>query len=1473
MTNRSDLHVDTTPARRNSFVRRQSWVHDGYAHIDVLISVDGRTGADESRAIEEAVEAVNGVRWAAYNGALKRVVVSYDGGRPTLADVTRAVARTERELGGPHPFEGIPDLDPSLADRAALGADLLGLGAGLIGRVLRVPRLPAELAAAPAAFEVLPLLGNGLRAALGRVRADLGLSLASSAIGAVSQMNFTSLADAVLRVGRLSEASAYRDAWARRAKDLHSDAETSRAATLPDEPRPSPLADGPIERYAQRISTVTLLAAAGLLVLPGGRRRAAQALVVGSPRAAGLGREAYASRLGQTLARRGVMVRDRSALRRLDRIRTVVVDAPILFTGRIMITEVIPASGSAEEARHQSARLLDAVVVSRGRPALPITRDGWSLAVPSRPAASVPGVSARRGGDNGSASGEVVALTRNGVLAAYVRIEAELDPHCASLMSAARKVGRVLIAGAGPDLAKRARADGTTAGGSRLADSVRALQRNGSGVALLAASNDVALAAADCGVGILTATDRRPPWGGHLMAGPGLETAWLVLESASLASRVSGRSARLALLGSVAGAFMGVVDRGPQPGRNAIGASGAAGLANVISGLWSARELGRLPVPVPEALVPWHALSTSEVMRLLDTSPDGLSEDQARQRRTAPDRSRDNGEPGLLTASVAELNTPLTAPLAASAGISAATGSTVDAVLVLGVLLANALLSAGQNVRAARAMRRLLTAGSLQARLGRRGESRMAPAEDVVPGDVVFLEPGDAVPADCRLIATSHLEVDESTLTGESVPVLKDVAPTPAVAIADRTSMVYAGTSIAAGSATAVVVATGRATEAGRSASMVAGDAPSGGVEARLRAMASASIPVSAAAAAALLVSGAARGRLAESVSSSVALAVAAIPEGLPFVATAAELSASRRLARHNILIRNRRALEALGRVDVICFDKTAPDRGRIRVRAVSNGRTHRFIEAAGPVQRRILAAALRASPIPNGDEILPHPTDRAVVSGAEQAGIGVRDGAAGWRLVREFPFEPARGFHAVLGNSSSGQMISVKGSPEVVLPRCVTWSRSGRARSLTDADRREIDAEVDRLAQQGLRVLAVAERTASSLGHLDDERVARLELRGLLGLADTTRPSAAEAVSRLRRAGVTVVMLTGDHPSTAEAIGAELDLLDGGTVVTGPDLDEADDLTVDALVAKASVFARVTPAHKVAVVRSLRRAGRVVAVTGDGSNDAPAIRLADVGIALGDQGTAAARQAADMIVVDGRIETIADGVIEGRAMWAAVRDAVALLLGGNLGEILFAAGSSAFSARPPLNARQILFVNLMTDLLPAMTVASRTPRGVTPQSLAREGPESSLGTALTHDIARRAITTSLATTGGWLTARFTGTAGRASSVAMASLVASQLAQTVTASRGDPAVLASVGLSMAALIGTVQTPGVSHFFGSRPLGPVGWTTVLAAAVAAGLIGAIPSERLPGLTQAVERLLTAGTRLSARAAGKSGPQAQ
>ena len=277
--------------------------------------------------------------------------------------------------------------------------------------------------------------------------------------------------------------------------------------------RPTPPVDGPIEQHSRRLTTVALVAAVGLLALPGGRRRAAQVLAIGSSRAARIGREAYASGLGRHLARRGVVVRDPSVLRRLDRLRTVVIDASVLVTGRTVIRDVVPIVGTAAEGRDQVARLLDDVGRAGDRLSLPITRDGWALRAKSSRAASIPQDPHRRA----RADGNALVLTRGRTVVAEVCVESELDPLSAALISAARKVGRVIIAGGSRGLAVRVGADGTVSGGSRLAESVRTLQRNG-GVALLASHNDVALAAADCGIGILSTAERRPPWGAHLLA-------------------------------------------------------------------------------------------------------------------------------------------------------------------------------------------------------------------------------------------------------------------------------------------------------------------------------------------------------------------------------------------------------------------------------------------------------------------------------------------------------------------------------------------------------------------------------------------------------------------------------------------------------------------------------------------------------------------------------------------------------------------------------------------------------------------------------------------------------------------------------------------------------------------------------------------------------------------------------------------
>ncbi|MHB1534898.1 MAG: HAD-IC family P-type ATPase, partial [Acidimicrobiales bacterium] len=380
---------------------------------------------------------------------------------------------------------------------------------------------------------------------------------------------------------------------------------------------------------------------------------------------------------------------------------------------------------------------------------------------------------------------------------------------------------------------------------------------------------------------------------------------------------------------------------------------------------------------------------------------------------------------------------------------------------------------------------------------------------------------------------------------------------------------------------------------------------------------------------------------------------------------------------------------------------------------------------------------------------------------------------------------------------------------------------------------RRRLERHMEGLARRGLRVLAVAEAALDSTpGDLTEEEIHGLVLLGFLGLSDPVRSSSAAAVSGLRRAGVKVMMVTGDHPSTAEHIAVELGILDGRRVVTGPQLAAMGDPDLDAVIGDVSVFARVTPKDKVRIVAALQRRGTPVAMTGDGANDAPAIRLANVGIAVGSHATAAARGAADLVVVNERIETIVDAIIEGRAMWASLRDALALLLGGNLGEVAFTVAATAASGRAPLNARQLLAVNLLTDIAPALAIAMRQPPDRPPEALLAEGPDASLGRSLERDILLRAASTSLGAGLAWSVARMTGRRQRASTTALVALVATQLGQTVVSGGLDPLVLLAGGGSAAIMATIVQVPGLSGYFGCTPLGPVAWATALGSATVA-----------------------------------------
>jgi cation-transporting ATPase I len=1413
-------------------------VGNGRAHIEVR-GLDGPHRDDVMRRLATRLREHPHVSEVAALHALARIVVTLATDEADLESIIDVVEDVEAEVGvhdqtfatADHPG----DVEVLTRQLLAAGADVAALGYGVTSRLLRVPALPAEPVLLFNLVDTVPRVRGLLERGIGTGPADLVLALGSATAAGLSQGPVGLLVDLAQRAASVAETTARARTWSLREPELVARASEPSA---PPSARPEPAPPGPVERAADHTMAAAVGLSAVTLVLTSDPRRAAGVLAAGIPRAARVGREAFATRLGRSLSERGAVTLDAESLRRLDRVDTVVLDSALLAAGRRRVTAVFPTDGDdVDELFARATDLFAGGARDDGWALQPLTGQRW---LGREQAAQVTAL--RRSGSR------VLAISEGERLAGVAVVEPELDPLAEALVEAGRGVGEVVVAGRSGGVAARVRADRVLAGGARLARTVADLQRDGRTVALVTSSGSAALRAADVGVAVLR-EDRQVPWDADVLCGPGLRDGCLLLEAMVTARSVSDRSARLAAYGALTAGVLVFAGPSRTAVRRALLAVNAASIATYAVGAWSARELLAQPEPLPVDRTPWHALGTEAALRELASTSEGLEAAEAARRKAAAPAGAQT-ETGFARASLEELANPLTPPLATGAGVSAVVGSMTDAVLIGSVMGANAAMSAAQRVGADRAVRRLVDASAVRVPLRRRGVAEtLARAEELVPGDVISLQAGDAVPADCRLLEAHGVEVDESSLTGESVPVPKTARPSMAAEVADRHSMVYEGTVVASGRLRGLVVAVGAGTEVGRSAHGARG-ARRGGVEERLDALTQVTIPVSLAASAALIVAGALHHRpLSTAIADGVGLAVAAVPEGLPLVATVAQLAAARRLSGRGALVRVPGTVEALGRVDTLCFDKTGTlTEGRIRLAEISDGET--AVSAAvplGPAHRAVLAAGLRACPDTRDPKKIAHPTDAAVIAGAAASDVHRRTNTPGWALFAELPFEPTRGYHAAVGRREAGPQpaqLEVKGAPEVVLPRCSTWRRPAGRQPIDGPTRRRLERAADDMARRGLRVLAVAERPASDRSDLEDARVARLELLGLLGLADPVRPAAAGAVRSLRDAGVDVVMLTGDHPSTAESIAAELGLLEERPVLLGADIDRMDDAALAEAVRDVTVFARVSPTHKVRVVRALRQAGRVVAVTGDGANDAPAIRLADVGVALGLHGTTAAKEAADLVVTDDRLETITDAIVEGRAVWVSVRDAIAVLVGGNLGEIVFTLGTGVLTpGGSALNARQLLLVNLLTDMIPAIALAIRPPRSRDTKSLLHEGPEASLGQAMVRDICVRGAATAAAAGGAWAVARPGGTRARAGTVSLVALVGAQLGQTAVAGWRSPLVLTSAAVSAGVLAAVVQTPGLSHFFGCRPLGPVGWTIGGGASVAATAAAAVAPRLL------------------------------
>ncbi len=724
--------------------------------------------------------------------------------------------------------------------------------------------------------------------------------------------------------------------------------------------------------------------------------------------------------------------------------------------------------------------------------------------------------------------------------------------------------------------------------------------------------------------------------------------------------------------------------------------------------------------------IPWHARPAEEVARRLGTDPErGLDAGRARGllARLGPNEIAAAGLRPLWRVLLSQFTDFMIVVLLAAALVAGVVGSGLDAIAILVIVVLNALVGAFQEYRAERAVAALRRLAARHARVLRDGRRRTLASRELVPGDVVLLEAGDVVPADLRLLDASGLQVDESLLTGESVPVEKISTGTVPVesALGDRSNMAWRDTQVTRGRGRGLVVATGMRAHTGRIAHLIekAGD-PRTPLQRRLAAFGRRLAVVVLGICAVLFVAGLLQGQPPVLMFlTAVSLAVAAIPEALPAVVTVSLALGAGRMSRRNALIRRLPAVETLGSVTCICADKTGTlTRNRMQLERVwLDGRECPGLPPAAERDSawdwlgRAVALCNTLPPEEAADAEVGDPTERALRRAAAAAGWHKAALLRQLPLVGEIPFDAERKRMSTLHRCAAGAVLFTKGAPEEVLASCD--AAGGPGGDVLQRARRE----GDRLAEQGYRVLAVAWRRLDSVPRAITAAALErsLTLLGLLALMDPPRPGVHAAVAECRSAGIVPVMITGDHPGTARAIAARLEIAAGGDqVATGSEVSALSDAALAEAVHRLRVYARTSAAEKIRIVSALEGEGEFVAMTGDGINDAPALRRAAIGVAMGRRGTEVAREAADMVLLDDDFSTIVAAVREGRRIFDNIRKFIKYTMASNTGEILTLFLAPFFGLPIPLLPLQILWVNLVTDGLPGLALAGeRAERGV----------------------------------------------------------------------------------------------------------------------------------------------------------------
>ena len=733
----------------------------------------------------------------------------------------------------------------------------------------------------------------------------------------------------------------------------------------------------------------------------------------------------------------------------------------------------------------------------------------------------------------------------------------------------------------------------------------------------------------------------------------------------------------------------------------------------------------------------WHTLEVGEVLRQLSARDEGLTSDEAAQRSTqyGPNELQAARHISPWEILAEQFKNVLIIILIIATALSAFLGEGIDAIAIAVIVLFAVGLGFIQEYRAERAIEALRQMAAPTAAVLRNGEEEEIPAREVVPGDMILIRAGDKIPADARLVEAINLQVEEAALTGESVPVEKITNPLQNVelSVGDRRNLVYGGTAATYGRGRAVVTATGMNTEFGKIAQLLqtveTGKTP---LQENLDKVGHMLARAAFIIVAIIVGLGLFRGQpFIEMILFGIALAVAVVPEALPAVVTISLAIGVQRMVKRNALVRRLPAVETLGSTTVICSDKTGTlTKDEMTVRKIflagetldvsgagyePHGQFSRYggsVEATDLLKQLLSAAALASDAhIVHGEtdkrwHVKGDPTEGALVVAAAKAGLKKRDLDKLYPRVNEIPFTSETKRMTTLHKTDEKIVAFSKGAPEIILDSCTRLLTADGEVPLDGASKERILEAARQMAGEALRVLAVASRSDVHIEIAEQE----MTFLGLLGMIDPPRPEAKKAIQTCEEAGIKVVMITGDHPLTAQAVARELGLLKRGRVVTGSELESMSDEAFEREVENIEVYARVSPAHKLRVVTALQKRGHIVAMTGDGVNDAPALKKADIGIAMGITGTDVTKEASAMTLTDDNFASIVAAVEEGRGIFGNIKKYLMYLLSSNIGEILLMAGATLLGMPLPLATVQILYINLATDGLPALALSVDPP-------------------------------------------------------------------------------------------------------------------------------------------------------------------